>query len=142
MVYLFAYVLISISVLTVFGNNRSPTVSQSPKVKHKALYSHGYGISDSRYFRHGARHNEANGGTCSEFLTINGLGQCCAHRDDDCYMIHYDTRCYCDVFCDRHRVPDNSDCCPDAVETCSSDSRPTERKFNFSLNPLFNPLLD
>ena len=64
--------------------------------------------------RHGDRKNEENGGTCVEFLQLNGLDQCCAERQDDCYMIHFDTRCYCDVFCDRKE----SDCCPDAIRTC------------------------
>jgi hypothetical protein len=40
-------------------------------------------------------------------------------------MIHYDTRCYSDVFCDRSNIPDNSDCCPDAGETCSGKVEPT-----------------
>jgi hypothetical protein len=84
-------------------------------------YEHGFVMADSRYFRHGTPYNEQNGGTCSEFLQINGLNQCCAHRDDDCYMIHYDTRCYCDIFCDRSHQADNSDCCPDAGSTCSGN---------------------
>lgn len=87
----------------------------------KSSYVKGFGYGsgyDSRYFKHGSSKNERNGGTCSEFLNINSLNQCCSSRDDDCYMIHFDTRCYCDVFCDRSKVPDNSDCCPDAEETC------------------------
>ena len=89
-------------------------------------YKHGvgYGLVDSRYIKHGTKTNELSGGTCSEFLKINSLNQCCAHRDDDCYMIHYDTRCYCDVFCDRSKIPDNSDCCPDAGTICSGESMP------------------
>ncbi|CAF0732376.1 unnamed protein product [Brachionus calyciflorus] len=74
---------------------------------------------DSRYFSHGGKQNEEKGGTCTEFLEINGLESCCSQRDDDCYMIHYDTRCYCDVFCDRSSFTDSSDCCPDAKSTCS-----------------------
>lgn len=73
---------------------------------------------DSRYFKHGSSRNEYQGGTCKEFLEINNRNQCCANRDDDCYMIHYDSRCYCDVFCDRSQIPDNSDCCPDAYQMC------------------------
>lgn len=83
---------------------------------------------DARYFKHGSRENEQNGGTCREFLRMNGLNACCASRDDDCYMIHYDTRCYCDIFCDRSRQNDNSDCCPDSGETCLGQrplTRPT-----------------
>jgi uncharacterized protein YxeA len=95
--------------------------SNSNSYKH----GHGYGVADSRYFKHGAQQNELNGGTCSEFLKINSLSQCCAHRDDDCYMIHYDTRCYCDVFCDRSKFPDNSDCCPDALATCLGAEPPS-----------------
>lgn len=77
---------------------------------------------DSRYFKHGDKKNEFNGGTCREFLDLNNRQQCCANRDDDCYMIHFDTRCYCDVFCDRSSFPDNSDCCPDAYYVCRQDS--------------------
>ena len=39
-------------------------------------------------------------------------------------MIHYDTRCYCDVFCDRSKMLDNSDCCPDALEICTGKKEP------------------
>lgn len=70
---------------------------------------------DSRYFKHGDRNHELYGATCREFLNLNNLDTCCTRRDDDCYMIHYDTRCYCDVFCER---PDSSDCCPDARGVC------------------------
>ena len=87
-------------------------------------YANEYAYADSRYFKHGSRQNEVSGGTCNEFLRINSLNKCCNQRDDDCYMIHYDTRCYCDVFCDRSRLQDNSDCCDDAVSTCSG--RPEE----------------
>lgn len=85
-------------------------------------YGHGYGVYDSRYFRHGDKNNELVGGTCAQFLQLNSLSQCCSQRDDDCYMIHYDTRCYCDVFCDRSKIPDNSDCCPDAGSFCSGEA--------------------
>ena len=61
------------------------------------------------------------------FLRINSLNKCCNQRDDDCYMIHYDTRCYCDVFCDRSQLQDNSDCCDDAVKTCSGMPEETTR---------------
>jgi hypothetical protein len=74
----------------------------------------GYGSFNPYGAKHGGRINEESGGTCTEFLRLNGINQCCAARQDDCYMIHYDTRCYCDVFCDRKE----SDCCPDAIRTC------------------------
>ena len=103
-------------------------------------YAHSYAThQDSRYFKHGSQQNEVSGGTCNEFLRINTLNTCCSQRDDDCYMIHYDTRCYCDVFCDRSKMHDNSDCCDDAVDTCSgvpTTPRPTSikkrRLINFS----------
>lgn len=79
---------------------------------------------DSRYFKHGNKRNEYEGGTCREFIDINARQQCCLNRDDDCYMIHYDSRCYCDVFCDRSAFPDNSDCCPDAHLVCRSGPAP------------------
>ena len=91
-------------------------------------YAHSFNAvsnPDSRYFKHGTRQNEISGGTCNEFLRINTLNMCCSQRDDDCYMIHYDTRCYCDVFCDRSNLQDNSDCCDDAVDTCSGNNQIT-----------------
>lgn len=42
--------------------------------------------------------------------------QCCQHRDDDCFMPYYDSRCYCDAFC--FRGIDNHDCCPDHDSVC------------------------
>lgn len=74
---------------------------------------------DARYLRHGSQKNEIDGGTCAEFKRLNAMDKCCEVRDDDCYMIHYDTRCYCDVFCDRDMMNDHSDCCPDAANVCS-----------------------
>lgn len=102
-------------------------------------YKYSYGSVDSRYFRHGDRRNEMVGGTCAEFIQINSLDQCCAQRDDDCYMVHYDTRCYCDVFCDRSKIPDNSDCCPDAGSVCSGvyDQIATTRKQAFESKDCF-----
>jgi hypothetical protein len=85
------------------------------------------GRLDPRYFHHGSQKNEIDGGTCAEFLQINRMDTCCNMRDDDCYMIHYDTRCYCDVFCDREVMNDNSDCCPDAAQMCSEDSAPANK---------------
>jgi hypothetical protein len=82
----------------------------------------GYNAFDAAVARHGGRRNEDNGGTCKEFLELNSRGQCCANREDDCYMIHYDTRCYCDNFCNRAR----SDCCPDAIKTCNGGYTITE----------------
>jgi hypothetical protein len=76
---------------------------------------------DSRFFKHGTQKNEIDGGTCKEFLEINRLDQCCTKRDDDCFMVHYDTRCYCDIFCDRSSYNDYSDCCPDALITCNTN---------------------
>lgn len=100
------------SILQVVGQNNNYNYYNNPY--------------DSRYFKHGSKRNELDGGSCREFLDINERQQCCANRDDDCYMIHYDTRCYCDVFCDRSKFPDNSDCCPDAYYVCrgSAPSQP------------------
>ena len=70
-------------------------------------------------FKHGNKYNEISGGTCAEFKQLNNLTSiCCPEgRDDECYMKHFDTRCYCDTFCDR--LSDNSDCCPDAAKVCA-----------------------
>ena len=94
--------------------------SQENSHHHNKDHGHGYGSMDSRYFLHGTRRNEITGGTCEEFIRINAIKKCCANRDDDCYMIHYDSRCYCDLFCDRSKQNDHSDCCPDAGDICSS----------------------
>lgn len=63
----------------------------------------------SVYF-HGSGHNILHGATCAEFLVKNHMNSCCNGRNDECYMIHYDTRCYCDQFCGKNST---SDCCPD-----------------------------
>ena len=97
-------------------------------------YAHSYNEVDPRYFRHGSQRNEIDGGTCAEFVRINRMDTCCTMRDDDCYMIHYDTRCYCDVFCNREVMNDHSDCCPDAVEVCVDNYVPT----NVTQGSLFN----
>ena len=69
-------------------------------------------------YLHGDKDNELYGGSCAEFLKLNDLSQCCAEKEDECYLIHYDTRCYCDAFCNRP----NSDCCPDALTVCDDNS--------------------
>ncbi len=63
---------------------------------------------------HGDQTNPNQNGTCREFLRLNSLNACCANRRDECYMYHFDTRCYCDNFCERPQ----SDCCHDAMSTC------------------------
>ena len=74
-------------------------------------------VSQHVGYLHGDRENELNGGTCAEFFKLNDLSQCCAAKQDECYMIHYDTRCYCDVFCNRP----SSDCCSDAISVCDDN---------------------
>ena len=56
-------------------------------------------------------------GSCAEFLRLNKRRECCVERDDECYMWHFDSRCYCDLFC-AERVDKWSDCCPDGREAC------------------------
>ncbi|CAF1050094.1 unnamed protein product [Adineta steineri] len=50
------------------------------------------------------------------YCKIRPNPQCCASRDDDCFMPYYDSRCYCDNFC--FRGIDNHDCCPDHDQVC------------------------
>ena len=83
------------------------------------------------FLKHGSLYNEKHGATCAEFMLINSLDKCCTERDDDCYMVHYDTRCYCDIFCDREHLLDNSDCCPDAVHMCTADGGNTASELGF-----------
>ncbi len=45
-------------------------------------------------------------GRCTDFLSLNNLFQLCQGRNDQCYMNHFTTRCYCDTFC-------TFDCCQD-----------------------------
>ncbi len=84
-------------------------------------------------YLHGGDLHEKFGGTCDEFLRLNGLEKCCSSQDDECYMIHYDTRCYCDVFCHRNT---SSDCCPDGAFTCRNievkSTTPSEINFDHS----------
>ncbi|CAF1464930.1 unnamed protein product [Rotaria sordida] len=50
------------------------------------------------------------------YCAIRPQPQCCASRDDNCFMPYYDSRCYCDSFC--FRGIDNHDCCPDHDSVC------------------------
>lgn len=74
----------------------------------------------SAYF-HGNGHNSKRGGTCGEFLFKNRMHSCCPGRNDQCYMIHFDTRCYCDQFCGKNST---SDCCPDVVRENNANKCP------------------
>ena len=128
---LYLYLLINLHKTALAYNSNS---------NHKHTYqsyANEYSFTDSRYFKHGSRQNENSGGTCSEFLRINLLNKCCNQRDDECYMIHYDTRCYCDVFCDRSMLQDNSDCCDDAIKTCSSSGPSQETTTRPTSNFIF-----
>lgn len=71
-------------------------------------------------YNHGNKENELYGGSCSEFFKLNNMMTCCSNRNDECYMKHYTTRCYCDEFCDRR--PNSSDCCVDAFQKCFTSS--------------------
>lgn len=66
---------------------------------------------------HGTQINMLRGGTCKEFLEKNKRDFCCETRDDDCYIHHFDTRCYCDDFCDRSHLNEPGDCCPDVTRS-------------------------
>jgi hypothetical protein len=48
-------------------------------------------MTHSMYVKHGSKENEERGGTCKEFLHLNKLDSCCKSRDDECFMVHYDT---------------------------------------------------
>ena len=77
-------------------------------------------------YKHDSPVTENKAGSCKEFLKINYMTECCLERDDDCYMNHYDSRCYCDKFCDRSYKSDYSDCCSDINEVCSNEQYSTE----------------
>lgn len=78
-------------------------------------------------YNHGNKENELYGGSCSEFFKLNNMMTCCSNRNDECYMKHYTTRCYCDEFCDRR--PNSSDCCVDAFQKCfTSKPEPVEEE--------------
>jgi hypothetical protein len=58
---------------------------------------------------------------------------CCPSRNDDCTQNIMDTKCYCDMFCDRF---DGGDCCPDFKAVCRGVTEPPVergRKRSFSL---------
>ncbi len=76
-------------------------------------------------FKHGDPSNLKKGGSCSQFKLINSLNRCCHSRNDECYMVHYDSRCYCDTFCAKEVNKNVTDCCPDAIGpsgVCSATS--------------------
>ena len=64
--------------------------------------------------KHGEKKNRKYGGLCTEFLKINNRTKCCNERDDECYMIHYESICYCDISCHNS----TNDCCPDMKTAC------------------------
>ena len=66
-------------------------------------------------YNHGDDKNTQNGGTCEEFLKLNRLSKCCDGSEEDCYMIHFDSRCYCGTECNRQ----SRGCCPDALNVCA-----------------------
>ena len=76
------------------------------------------------------QHGNGTIGTCSEFLKLNNLDACCAERDDECYMNHYDSRCYCDVFC-NNKGNNHDDCCSDGAYECILDSSKKTLKWFF-----------
>ncbi len=57
------------------------------------------------------------------YCAIRPNPQCCASRDDNCFMPYYDSRCYCDNFC--FRGIDNHDCCPDHDSVCKGETHTT-----------------
>ena len=66
-------------------------------------------------YNHGDDKNTQNGGTCEEFLKLNRLSKCCDGSEDDCYMIHFNSRCYCGTECNKQ----SGGCCPDAFNVCA-----------------------
>nr|XP_032826307.1 tubulointerstitial nephritis antigen-like [Petromyzon marinus] len=46
--------------------------------------------------------------------SLPSLGGCCPGRNDACWLPFRDSRCYCDLFCNRTV----SDCCPDFWRSC------------------------
>jgi hypothetical protein len=78
--------------------------------------------------KHGNERNKQYGGTCAEFIHLNNLNQCCQEEDDEyigneCYMIHFDSKCYCDVTCNSRL---EADCCPDSIHICNA--HPTSKR--------------
>jgi hypothetical protein len=67
--------------------------------------------TDREIVNHGESLNRLSGGTCADLMKINNRSKCCEERNDNCFIIHYDTRCYCDSFCEN-------DCCSDALINC------------------------
>ena len=80
-------------------------------------------ISTTSAYFHGNGHNSKQGATCAEFLYKNHMDSCCSGRNDECYMIHFDARCYCDQFCGKNST---SDCCPDVVRQNNANRCPVK----------------
>ena len=51
-------------------------------------------VSASDTILHGSGFHLLNGGTCAQFKHLNNLtsDSCCPFRNDECYMLHFDTR--------------------------------------------------
>ncbi len=69
---------------------------------------------------HGDHNNQLYGGTCAELKKINNRSECCSTRDDNCFIINFDSKCYCDNYCDYD--PANNDCCSDVIKSCRIDT--------------------
>ena len=104
-----------------------------------------YHLKEGQNVYHGFDNNTIIGGTCTEFLALNKINQCCSERQDECHMRHFDTLCYCDKFCIRV----DQDCCPDAIETCggvkstpttTTTTKPTTRISKLNFNKTFHKL--
>ncbi|XP_060868555.1 uncharacterized peptidase C1-like protein F26E4.3 [Metopolophium dirhodum] len=48
---------------------------------------------------------------------------CCSERQEDCYALISNTRCYCDDFCYHNHTVSN-DCCPDFMSVCKGVTTP------------------
>lgn len=92
------------------------TITMTAPVATKQKYQHGNGTI----------------GTCKEFLNINNLDTCCAQREDECYMNHHDTRCYCDVFCSLGT--NHYDCCHDGAFECKIEPSSSLSLLNYDFS--------
>lgn len=101
--------------------------------EHYSLSKNLYQNNNRARYLHGGDLNYKNGGTCAEFKRLNGLTKCCHPRNDECYMIHFDSRCYCDTFCSIDINKNVTDCCPDAnIPNGQCSSRPFDLSVNIS----------
>lgn len=64
----------------------------TPQILDSRLVQSSSGEQRKSKYYNGDESHRISGGSCREFFRLNVNNNCCSRRDDDCYMIHFQTR--------------------------------------------------